>query len=105
MTQPSQPQAPSIGRIVHCSFLNHRGIRVVRPAIVVQAWPGAAGVPGPDSLLNLQVFTDGANDEPSCVDKDGSVRPWWATSVHAHHGEGPHPDAWVTTWWFWPPRT
>jgi hypothetical protein len=58
---------PSIGRIVH--FVLPSGQH--RPAIIVRVW---GEKPTEDSLVNLQVFSDGTNDKLKGTE--------WRTSVH-----------------------
>lgn len=58
-----QVPKPSLGRIVLARFKNKSGDLVTRPGIVVQVFDktkdqSGLGLP----LINLQVFTDGAND-------------------------------------------
>lgn len=47
-----------MGRIVEFCFRDREGELALRPAIVVRVWDRALG------LVNLRVFTDGANDAP-----------------------------------------
>ena len=67
-------QVPSVGRIVH--FIMPESSRYPgehRPAIIVKVWDTD---PKPDSMVQLQVFTDGSNDGEFF--KSGL---FWATSV------------------------
>ena len=64
-------QVPSVGRIVHYVLPDGRSKGEHRPAIIVRIWDE---YPKPESMCQLQVFTDGNNDElPNVL---------WATSVH-----------------------
>ena len=68
-------QVPSVGRVVH--FVLPDSSRYPgehRPAIIVKVWDKD---PKPDSMVQLQVFTDGSNDGD--LYKSGL---FWATSVH-----------------------
>lgn len=68
-------QVPSVGRIVH--FVLPESSRYPgghRPAIIVRIWDENPTI---DSLVQLQVFTDGSNDGE--LYKSGL---FWATSVH-----------------------
>ena len=55
-------QVPSVGRIVHYIMPDGRHKGAHRPAIIVQVWNGDAP-PTLEHCVNLQVFTDGANDD------------------------------------------
>lgn len=89
-------QAISIGRIVH--YVLAEG--VVRPAIVVQKWPDASG-------CNLQVFSDGNNDDANVHEHEKASRGpgkttrcvLWRTSV-TEDPEGKRVGS-----WHWPTRT
>ena len=68
-------QVPSIGRVVH--FVLPDSSRYAgehRPAVIVKVWDAD---PKPNSMVQLQVFTDGSNDGE--LYKSGL---FWATSVH-----------------------
>ena len=65
-------QPPSIGRIVHYRLESGRNAGEYRPAIIVRVWTDPDGKVNPRSLVQLQVFTDGSNDDLPC--------PYWATS-------------------------
>lgn len=84
---------PTIGRIVHVTFLNARNTRVTRPAIIVEDWNGGYG---DDQRVNVQVFTDGGND-------GAQGNTLWLTSVA--YGE-PKADTALDAppSWCWPPR-
>lgn len=69
---------PSIGRIVHYVI----GGGHHRPAIIVRVWDQA---PKEDSVVQLQVFTDGSNDGMQNVE--------WHTSVH-QDASGIKPGTW-----------
>lgn len=62
---------PSIGRTVHYILPSGRSAGEHRPAIIVRVWDKT---PTEESLVQLQVFTDGRNDEAHNVE--------WRTSVH-----------------------
>lgn len=64
-------QVPSIGRVVHFVLDIGRSKGEHRPAIIVRIWDVD---PKPESLCQLQVFTDDNND--------GLPPVLWATSVH-----------------------
>ena len=71
----SDTQVPSVGRIVH--FVMPDSSRYPgehRPAVIVKVWDAD---PKPDSMVQLQVVTDGSNDGD--LYKSGL---FWATSVH-----------------------
>ncbi len=85
-------QKPSIGRIVH--FVLPDSSRYAgehRPAIIVKVWDTN---PKPDSMVQLQVFTDGLNDGE--LYKNGL---YWATSVHYADPSEKEPAT-----WHWPER-
>jgi len=94
---------PSIGRIVHYVLAISDDKPLVRPAIVVHVWDTEP------VMLNLQVFTDGDNDDrflrPSEQSgRDGNIAKQarcivWRTSVHECRADVP-----VFGHWFWPPR-
>jgi hypothetical protein len=44
-----------------------------RPAIVVRVWVGANGIPKEDSLVDLQVFLDGSNDDIRFLKRPSNV--------------------------------
>lgn len=68
------------GRIVHFVFADRQGELVHRPAVVVRVGDRASG------LVNLRVFTDGANDAPY------GDHTLWATSVR--YSEEPQDQTW-----------
>jgi len=80
---------PSVGRIVH--YVMPSGEH--RPAIIVQVWEPESG------LVNLQVFTDGPNDDMSL----GITGPNdnWRGSVPQYHGD---PLSAPQNTWHWPER-
>lgn len=87
-----QPEPPvsslvTVGRIVFYRLEHGPHVGEDRPAIVVRVWPG--------EMVNLQVFTDGANDGEG--HQSGIA---WATSVHYDASADP-----ATGTWHWPPRT
>lgn len=84
---------PTIGRIVHVTFLNGRGRRVTRPAIIVEDWNGGYG---DDQRVNVQVFTDGGNDGTQ-----GNTI--WLTSVAYGEAKADAADD-APASWCWPPR-
>jgi hypothetical protein len=86
-------QVPSVGRIVHYILDSGRYQGQHRPAIIVNVWDTD---PTPESLVQLQVFTDSTNDYPS---GDGSTGIMWRTSVH--HDEGDANPKGLGTW-HWP---
>lgn len=73
---------PTVGRIVLYGLRSESGVVKTRPAIVVGSSPGS---------VNVQVFTDGAND---FADARATV---WATSVP--QGAEGEPGS-----WWWPPK-
>lgn len=71
----STQQVPSVGRIVHFVLpADSLYAGEHRPAVIVKVWDKD---PKPDSMVQLQVFTDGLND--GVAYKSGL---FWATSVH-----------------------
>lgn len=91
-------QPVSVGRVVHF-VLGERTIHdgskalVIRPAIVVAVW-------GPDTA-NLQVFTDGSNDNEVLLEEERGAhadRVVWRTS--RMRSDEPRVDT-----WHWPPRS
>lgn len=71
-------KVPSIGRIVHYVLPTGPSKDQHRPAIIVRVWESESHPNGhPDNLVNLQVFTDGGNDDGPYL---GNV-PTWAASV------------------------
>ena len=79
-------QVPSIGRIVHYKLPGGTNRGHYRPAIIVRVWDEPAT---PESLVQLQVFTDGQND--GLV---GFPNVIWETSVKPGDGFGEY---------IWPP--
>lgn len=80
-------QVPSVGRIVH--FVMPESSRYPgehRPAIIVKIWDAT---PKTDSMVQLQVFTDGSNDGE--LFKSGL---FWATSVHYADPSEKKPYTW-----------
>jgi hypothetical protein len=65
---------PTVGRIVYYNLKDKQGNVQVRPAIVVRVWN--------DTMLNLQVFTDGSND----TEYGNNIV--WKTSVMQGEGVG-----------------
>ena len=82
------PQRPSPGRIVHYVLSNGRSTGEHRPGMIVRVWS--------DTYVQLQVFTDSANDFRS--DQQGYDGLFWATSV-AHDEDEKKPGT-----WHWPER-
>lgn len=75
---------PSVGRIVHYVLPDGRNRGTHRPALIVAVWS--------ETIVNLQVFTDGPNDGNDYV--TGQV---WRTSVRfAEEGD--------FGTWHWPER-
>jgi hypothetical protein len=74
-------QRPTIGRIVH--YVVDRDLGEHRPAIVTHVWD--------DTLCNLQVFTDGQNDQ-------SELGMFWQSSVENDE------DYKETGTWHWPER-
>jgi hypothetical protein len=72
---------PTVGRIVEFTTLDRNGNKHVRPAIVVAVWS--------DDLVNLQVFTDGYNDN------EYGVNVAWVTSVHRSEEKLPRTWDWM----------
>ena len=85
----SRSQVPSVGRIVHYILPGgpHRGEH--RPAIIVKVW---SDDPHPQTAVQLQVFTDCANDGP-----EYASGLHWATSVQ----QAPEHEHRFGTW-HWP---
>jgi len=80
-------QVPSIGRIVHFVLpADSRYPGAHRPAIIVRVWDENPTI---DSLVQLQVFTDGSND--GVPYKSGL---FWATSVHHAASSENEPATW-----------
>lgn len=73
---------PSIGRTVHYVLNSGPSRGEHRPAIIVRVWDK---IPTDDSLVQLQVFTDGEND--------GEENTVWRTSVHQDN-ESKAPGTW-----------
>lgn len=72
-------QVPSPGRIVHYVLSDGNYPGEHRPAIIVKVWGDEKGNPKPDSLVNLQVFTDNVNDYITA--HPGGSGLLWRTSV------------------------
>ena len=91
----SPPATPTVGRIVHYA-LDLGGARPAdtRPAIIVRVWS--------DTCVQLQVFTDGANDHlradggPAAADEPAANVVWRSSVAY-------DPDGKPGTW-RWPPR-
>lgn len=90
---------PTIGRVVH--YVLAKG--VVRPAIIVQVWPSEQG------YVNMQVFTDGPNDDRHLLDGERSeYSP--ATNRTAppasviHRTSVAHDEDGAVGTWHWPAR-
>jgi hypothetical protein len=80
-------QVPSVGSMVY--FVLPESSRYPgehRPAIIVKIWDEE---PKPDSMVQLQVFTDGSNDGD--LYKSGL---FWATSVHYADPSENKPYSW-----------
>lgn len=80
---------PTVGRIVHF----HLSDGEVRPAIIVRVWS--------DTCVQLQVFTDGYNDNDVLrsmqrIGSGDAPNVLWATS--SEHGTDAHQ-------WSWPQRS
>lgn len=73
-------QLPSVGRIVHYVLPEGNYPGEHRPAIIVKVWGDESGNPQPDSLVNLQIFTDNVNDFITA--HPGGSGILWRTSVH-----------------------
>ncbi len=83
---------PTIGRIVHFVQRKPAGYgegTVHLPAIVTAVWG--------DTCVNLQVFTDGTNSEPSPNSDPQSVK--WVTSVSLDESDTPRAYS-----WHWPEK-
>lgn len=95
---PSLLEGLTEGRIVHYVMTNGDH----RPAIVVRVWRSLGGahegLPVLEGLVNLQVFTDGANDQnpaySSGLNERVSSGLLWATSVR-------YSDQHETGSWHW----
>jgi hypothetical protein len=74
---------PTVGRIVEYVSKDRNGNLKVRPAIVVQVWETS------EDLVNLQVFTDGFNDN------EFGVNTMWKTSVHRSENKEPFTWDWM----------
>lgn len=73
---------PSIGRVVQYRLAQGANIGAYRPALIVRVFDAEEGAAGatPESMVQLQVFTDQNNDGlPAMV---------WAMSVHLGEGNG-----------------
>lgn len=80
---------PTVGRIVlYVLPEGMRGAGEIRPAIIVRVFPECDGI----TLINLQVFQDGGNDDIA-RDYDSPVDVTWRTSVH-HDQDGKQPGTW-----------
>lgn len=89
------------GKIIHYVLESGRGKGEHRPAIIVKVW----GDDLPKGMVNIQVFTDGKNDDPTTTTQLVHVGKQktetqleviqnivWRTSVH--HSEGKEPGTW-----------
>lgn len=93
------PVAAFEGQMVHYVMTNGEH----RPAIVVRVWRNLdgthAGLPLLEGLVNLQVFTDGANDQNPAYSSGMNERVatglLWATSVR-------YSDQHEAGTWHWP---
>lgn len=90
MSEAAKMVQPTIGRIVHFVLQHGASAGQHRPAIIVKAWPMNA------ELVNLQVFTDGMDDNQK--DRTGMNQPpnmMWLKNVRhsAEHENG--------TWHTW----
>lgn len=90
----------AVGRIVHYVLESGRSKGEHRPAIVVRDWKQ------PNGLIQLQVFTDGTNDEfrdivttflGQVTGHSFSANTIWRTSVH--YSEEQEPGT-----WHWPEK-
>ena len=70
------------GRIVHYVMPNGEH----RPAVVVRVW-------NPEGTVNLSVFIDGINDEPSQI--GGIITTVWKTSIV--YSDDKKPNTWHWT--------
>lgn len=82
-------QKPSIGRVVHYVLNEGRNAGEHRPAFVVKVWGDQ-----PDSLVQLQVFTD---SNPASDSNDCLPQVLWKTSVKLDADAAPGT-------WHWPER-
>jgi hypothetical protein len=73
---------PTVGRIVEYTTADRNGKKVVRPAMVVAVWS--------ETCINLQVFTDGYNDN------DYGVNTVWKTSVMSDENKNHNTWDWMT---------
>jgi hypothetical protein len=86
---------PTIGRIVH--YVQAKPAQygpdqfVHLPAIITAVWG--------ESCVNLQVFTDGFNSEPSLGENLSPTAIKWVTSVSLDASETPQGRT-----WHWPER-
>lgn len=78
-------QIPSPSRIVHYVLPDGQHPGEHRPAIIVKVWGDENGNPQPDSMVNLQVFTDSVNDFITA--HPGGSGIMWRTSVHRDEDE------------------
>lgn len=69
------------GRIVHYVMPDHKH----RPAIITQVF-------NPDGLINVRVFTDGANDTNSIGWH--TEHPDWVTSIKFDDNSSPEVNTW-----------
>lgn len=74
-TPVASGQIPSVSRIVHYVLPDGQHPGEHRPAIIVKVWGDQ-----PDSMVNLQVFTDSVND--FVTSHPGGSGIMWRTSVH-----------------------
>jgi hypothetical protein len=87
---------PTIGRIVH--FVQKRPApwqdqpATHLPAIITAVWG--------ENCVNLQVFTDGFNSEPSQGENVSPTAIHWVTSVSLDDSAEPQPRT-----WHWPERS
>ena len=82
-------QKASVGRSVHYVLATPEGEEpVIRPAIIVRVWNDETG------MCNLQVFTDGTNDQRHGTDGSGTL---WATSRE-------YSEEYRVGTWHWMPR-
>ena len=83
------PSDLTVGHIVHYVLPDGRSAGQHRPAIVVRDWKQRNG------LVQLQVFTDGSNDNLLNYNDQNPANVVWRTSVHYDDTKEPGTWHWI----------